>query len=103
MNENLQSNAFFLALLDHIPDLEQSCVAKRWIVCVPQTPALPESHRMSLRLLRMHVLIPVNDTGSYTTLNPSVMVQRVGEKDLDVKTGSSEITSTFNTSNCYIG
>jgi hypothetical protein len=94
MTENLQSNSFYLALLDHIPELERSSVKNGYIVCIPQTAALPESHRMSLRLLRMHVLVPTSNGSEYRTLNSSITVKRVNEKDLEAFSGSTLLSST---------
>ena len=93
MNENLQSNPFFSALTDHIPNLERSCVEKGWIICVPQTASLPESHRISLRLLKMHVLIPSSDPTVFNTLNSTVTVKRTNDKELEVQNGTTSISS----------
>lgn len=93
MNENIQLNAFYLALLDHIPKLESSCVKNNWLLCVPQAAALPESHRISLRLLKMHVLIPTNHPGEYETLNPIISIKRIGDKDLESYRDLSPLSS----------
>ena len=85
MNENLQTNPFFAALLDHIPNLEKSCRDNHWIVCVPQIVSIPESHRVGLRLLKMHVLVPTNIPGEFQTLCPGVRVLRVNDgKELEI-------------------
>ena len=93
MNENIQVNTFYLALLDHITNLENSCVKNGWLLCVPQAAALPESHRISLRLLKMHVLIPTNVSGEYKTLNTSITIKRLGDKELEAYRDSIPLSS----------
>jgi len=84
MEENLQTNPFFAALLDHIPHLEKSCVKESWTLCIPQVVALPESHRLSLRLLKNHILVPKQGTvNEFVTLSGTT-VRRVNEKELEV-------------------
>ena len=83
-NENLQTNPFFAALLDHIPDLEANCVKNNWILCIPQAVSLPESHRLSLRLLKTHILIPASSINEFKTLN-GVTVKRISEKELEIQ------------------
>lgn len=101
MNENLQTNAFFLALLDHIPDLEKCCVESGWTLCVPHSSAMPESHRMSLRLLKMHVLKPTAQPGVFETLNPSVMVKKLNDKEMEVIHKGCEGSKANPSSKCY--
>jgi hypothetical protein len=48
---------------------------------------------MSLRLLKMHVLKPTNQPGAYETLNPSVTVRKVTDKELEVQNGSTSTNS----------
>ena len=90
MNDNVQANPFFAALLDHIPNLEKSCVSKNWILCIPQPAALPESHRLSLRLLKMHVLVPTMTPNEFNTLTPGIRICRINEKELKVHDGEKQ-------------
>lgn len=91
-NELLQTNPFFQAMLDHIPKLERSCVEKEWILCIPQLVSLPESHKLSLNLLKSHVLLPNNSNVAegnqakheFTTLS-GLTITRLNEKELFVQ------------------
>lgn len=87
--ENLQSNSFFAALLDHIPHLESNCVEQGWVVCVPQAVSLPESHRMGLHLLKSHVLKPCAERPNEFTSLTGCRVARVGENELNLYQGDT--------------